>query len=452
MSADGSVIVGGAATGSGQHHAFRWREGGTGGVAGNEQMIDLGTLGGMSSMANGVSSGGDYVVGSSQDPGGAIAFRWDEERGMVAVEELLSEDDVDVGDWRLQVANDVSTDGRVIIGTMNRAAENRAFLARLGDGTGGGGGGVMDVEEYNRTLYAGAGGIASAGEFLSWLPMNGAHHRPLMMTPDLTGDMCAWASGDFAHHGGTSTGLALAEIGACTDLAGGSVRIGGAVGTTRSWQDLSLGGASRLAGQYVLGEVDWQPDGTPLLLSATGMLGGWQANVGRAYSNGAATAVSSGQTRATGGVIRLRADWLEAVSLGNTTFNPWTSVSLGALHVDGYTESSGPFPALFNAQSMTHVDVRVGLTAVTEFSSQTKLSTTFEVAHRSGTAPGASGQVDGLFAFSLGGGRQSQTWVRAGVELDHKITDNLSLSTSVHLATAGRDPSIAGSLGVKAVF
>ena len=207
-----------------------------------------------------------------------------------------------------------------------------------------------------------------------------------------------------------------------------------------------------MAGQYVLGEADWRPDGTPLLLSVTGMLGGWSADIDRAYSNGAATAISSGQTGLAGAAVRVRADWLEAAVIGNTSINPWVSLGAGRLHVDGYTESGGPFPAVFSPQTLSHVDARLGVTAITELSAQTRLSTTFEVAHRSGDAPAAAGNVIGLFDFSLGGGNSSSTWVRIGAELDHKINDNVSLSGSLHAATQGRDASLAGSLGVKAAF
>lgn len=309
----------------------------------------------------------------------------------------------------------------------------------------------MDVTEYQQSLFS-TTQIAHAGEFLTWLPLNGAHHRPLMQGAALSGDTCVWATGDLASHGGTRTGLGLAEVGACIDLAGGNLRIGGAIGTSHAWQQLALGGSSRLNGQYLLGEVDWQPDGTPLLLSLTGMLGGWQADIHRGYSNGAVTAYSDGSTGITGGVVRLRADWLGAATLGNTTINPWVSLAHGALHVQGFTESGGPFPARFDAQTLTSTDFRAGVTAETAISSQTTLSTTFEVAHRSGGAPAAAGNVIGLFDFSLGGGSYAQTWARVGAELDHKVNDALAVSASIHLASSGRDPSVAGSVGLKATF
>lgn len=465
-SADGSVVVGWSTDVDGRFRAFRWMEGGTNGVASNVQMMDLGSLGGQYSSAESVSRDGRWVVGISSDEDDLdLAFRWSESTGMESVADWLGRQGVSTTGYRLEQALGISDDGTVVVGQMsNDQGDWFGYLARglvdgggeepgehPGEEPGEQPGGLMNINEYHQTLYA-AANIASSGEFLTWLPMNGAHHRPLMLTPSLSGDMCAWATGDFAHHGQSSTNLALAEAGACVDLAGGAVRLGGAVGTTRSWQSLALGGALNMSGQYVLGEVDWQPDGTPLLLSLTGMIGGWQADIDRAYSNGAATAVSSGQTNALGGVVRVRADWLEAAVIGNTSINPWASLAFGGLRVNGYSETGGPFPASFAAQHLGHADIRLGVTAITELSSQTKLSTTLEVAHRSGTAAAAVGQVDGLFNFSLGGGNYAQTWGRLGIELDHAITDAVSVSSSVHLATNGRDPTVAFSAGIKGAF
>jgi hypothetical protein len=96
--------------------------------------------------------------------------------------------------------------------------------------------------------------------------------------------------------------------------------------------------------------------------------------------------------------------------------------------------------------------LRIGLTAITELSSQTSLYTTLELAHRTGTAAAAVGTVPGLFHFALGSGSYAQTWARVGMELDHKVNESLSFSASAHLASNGRDPSVAGSLGLKATF
>lgn len=460
ISADGRIVVGSAADADGIDRAFRWVEGATGGVAANTQMYDLGTLvpsrSDAESESKAVSRDGAYIVGwsnagaeASEEVDDRLAFRWTEETGMEAMHDWLARHGVSLADGQvLRDATAVSDDGRVVAGLMKTASSSGAFIARV---TSDAPGGLMDLEEYQRSLFS-AAQIASAGEFLTWLPMNGAHHRPLMQQGRLEDGHCMWATGDFALHGESGTGLGLAEAGACIDLLGGSIKAGLGVGTSHSWQSLALGGSSRLNGQYVIGEVDWQPDGTPLLLSLTGMLGGWQADLHRGYGNGAATAYSDGRTSVGSGVIRLRADWLAAAQIGNTTINPWASVAFGRQNIAAFTETGGPFPAHFDAQTLGMAEMRLGVTAVTEFSTQTALTTSFEVVHRSGDAPAAKGNVVGLFDFSLGGGMRSATWLRAGIELDHQIADNLALSGSMHAATNGRDPSISGSIGLKYTF
>ena len=309
----------------------------------------------------------------------------------------------------------------------------------------------MDVEEYHRSLFS-AAHIARAGEFLTWLPLNGAHHRPLLAQGSLAGAGCVWATGDIGLHANSETGISLAEMGACVDLAGGNVRAGLGVGHSRSWQPLHLGGTANLQGQYIVGEVDWQPEGTPLLFSVTGMLGGWQADVRRGYSNGAAVAYSEGTTQVSGAALRVRADWLDAATFGNTSINPWASFALGHNHVAGYAESGGPFPAMFDSQTLDLQEARLGVTAVTQISEQSTFSATLEVAHRSGSTPSANGTVPGIFDFSLGGGEAGATWARLGADFDHQITDSALFSLSTHVATDGRDPSISGSVGLKASF
>lgn len=471
VSADGSVVVGYSADDVGFNKAFRWVEGSTGGDADNVQMHNLGALGHdpvNQSAANAVSRDGEYVVGWSEaNLPHRLAFRWSEETGMESVHDWLGRNGVSMGDVALTDASAISDNGQVIAGMMELADGNvRAYIARVTaepepdpepnpdpepDPEPQPGSGIMDVEEYHRSLLASVQ-VAQAGEFLTWLPLNGAHHRPLMMQGRLSENACMWATGDLGHHGGSNTGLALAEVGACVDLFGGNVRAGLGVGTSQSWQPLALGGRSRLSGQYVTGEVDWQPEGTPLLLSLAGMLGGWTADIHRGYSNGATAAYSDGSTQVGGGVVRLRADWLEAATIGNTTINPWASVAVGRTDIAGYVETGGPFPARFDSQSITTHEVRLGVTAVSELSDTTTLSSTLEVAHRGGTAARSKGNVLGLFDFDMGGGNRGNTWARVGAELDHRIGDNAMVSVSLNAATHGQDATIGGSIGFKAAF
>lgn len=465
ISGDGRVVVGSATTDSSVIEAFIWREGYDGGVEANRQMSTLGTLGGTGSGAMAVSRDGQYVVGWANDADQEqTAFRWSEIEGMESVAAWLGRHGVDVGDRVLEIANAITDDGNVIVGKMevrtHNGTEYRGFIARVvptdpGENPGGDpdpdpGPGLMDVKEYHDSLGANAS-LASTGEFLSWLPLNGAHHRPLAVHPTLGDGNCVWATGDFARHNGDQASLGLAEIGGCLPVLDQAV-VGFGVGASHAWQDLDRGGDAEFGGYYAMGEIDWQPAGTPLVFSLTGVAGHWDVDIRRGYSNGAATDYSVGETDAQGAALRARVDWLDAATFGNTSLNPFASVGFSTVHVDGYTETGGAFPARFDGQTVTSREVRLGLSAVTEIAEAATLTTTLEAVHRSGDAPGTSGVVPGVFGFDLGGGSSSQNWVRAGAELDFAITESAVLSASFNAATAGGDATVSGSLGLRAQF
>jgi probable HAF family extracellular repeat protein len=117
VNSNGDVVVGWAATTSGNEHAFRWTAAG---------MTDLGTLpGGFRSQANAVDSTGSTVVGWSQLSNGAQqhAFRWTSGGGM---SDLGTLDPTNFG--AVSVANDVSGDGSVVVGWSNAPTTGaRAF-------------------------------------------------------------------------------------------------------------------------------------------------------------------------------------------------------------------------------------------------------------------------------------------------------------------------------------
>jgi probable HAF family extracellular repeat protein len=110
-SSDGSVIVGVADTGVGVNHAYGY-SGGT--------WLDLGTLGGVNSIAAGVSSNGLVITGSSDIAGGARrAFSYTLGTGMVSLGVLAG----GAGSY----GSAVSGNGLVFVGASNTAAGNRAF-------------------------------------------------------------------------------------------------------------------------------------------------------------------------------------------------------------------------------------------------------------------------------------------------------------------------------------
>ncbi|MCH7813917.1 MAG: PEP-CTERM sorting domain-containing protein [Planctomycetes bacterium] len=124
VSGNGLVIVGGAYSAAHSREAFRWTEG--------EGMVALGTLSG-NSFAQAVSADGSVVVGwSAASYLGMEAFVWDAGHGMRRLSQVLSSLGLDLTDWRLASANDVSADGNTIVGSaFHTDGRREAYVARI---------------------------------------------------------------------------------------------------------------------------------------------------------------------------------------------------------------------------------------------------------------------------------------------------------------------------------
>ncbi|HUN81419.1 MAG TPA: PEP-CTERM sorting domain-containing protein [Phycisphaerae bacterium] len=109
VSDDGSVIFGRSATDAG-YEAFRWTA-----TAGLESLGDLpgGTVD-CTVMAS--STDGTIAVGSGNTDLGTEAFIWDDAHGMRNLREVLTGLGLDLTGWQLEVAMDVSADGKTIVG------------------------------------------------------------------------------------------------------------------------------------------------------------------------------------------------------------------------------------------------------------------------------------------------------------------------------------------------
>jgi hypothetical protein len=78
-----------------------------------------------------VREAGRTVVGGGEDERGPAAFIWDAERGLRALDDVLSSVKGHAG-WRLEAANGISADGRLVVGAgKNPKGASEAWLARL---------------------------------------------------------------------------------------------------------------------------------------------------------------------------------------------------------------------------------------------------------------------------------------------------------------------------------
>ena len=128
VSADGSAVVGVSYVASlSQNQASRWTAA-TG-------TVGLGYLsGGTASFANAANADGSVVVGASNVNGGAQyqAMRWTAALGLQPVQGILTAGGFDTSGWQLNIANGVSADGTVIVGTgPDPNGRTNGWIARI---------------------------------------------------------------------------------------------------------------------------------------------------------------------------------------------------------------------------------------------------------------------------------------------------------------------------------
>lgn len=296
--------------------------------------------------------------------------------------------------------------------------------------------------------------IYQTGVTLAGLPLEGAHHRPMMSFDRMGKEHQAWATGDFGSSSRTrDVHVTTGEAGLNWN-AGQNGLIGFAVGHGEQNQTLAFDGSSATKGDYALAEFDYRPGGSQWIVSLLGMVGSWESKTNRGYTSGGSTDFSKGVADTITRSARLRVDAPSLATFGGFGFAPYASYSVTQTVVGAYTETGGAFPASFDEQSHNSQEGRIGVTAAKDLSAATKLLLTVEAVHRfDGVGPSLTGQdVTGGVSFSLPGVAPRADCVRFGFDVDHKLNENTLLNISAHVATVGEEHDVSAAISIRRAF
>jgi probable HAF family extracellular repeat protein len=438
ISKDGSVIVGFSFNGT-VFHAFKYV-----GTA----MTDLGALGTFTdsllntsndSCANAVSADGSVIVGHSYNGTVNHAFKY------------VGTTMTDLGALGANPVNEskaygVSADGSVIVGYSDTDTATHAFVYTDA--------GMVDVVEWMRSI-SGPAGILPMVNSLTSLPMEGAHHRPLMSLDMMGKKSQSWVTGDFGARSRTSDSHTTSgEAGVSGTF--GDVIAGVAVGYGEQNNDLLFGGSSHISGQYILGEVDMRLSDNESIVSITTMIGNWKSKTLRGYGvGGGGVDYSLGSTNLNSASVRLRFDGAPHKLIRGPSITPFASFTWSRTTADAYSESGGSYDAQFNKQSHVSKEGRVGLSTNFKLSKSTTLLTTLEWIHRfDKSESGFSGtDIDhGALPFSVSGSAIRSNQARLGFDVDHKVNPTTMLNFSAHVTSVGEAPDVSTALSLRRAF
>ena len=313
--------------------------------------------------------------------------------------------------------------------------------------------GVSDVASWLSSIND-QNRIYTAGSTLAGLPLEGAHHRPMLSFDRMGKESQAWATGDFGSSSRTrDVHVTSGEAGINWNV-GKTMLFGVAGGHAVQNADLDLGGSSATKGDFFIAELDYRPEGTQWIVSLLGMVGSWESKTNRGYDNGGSTDFSNGVADTITRSARFRVDAPAVATFGGFGFAPFASYTVTQTVVGAYTETGGGFPASFNEQEHNATEARLGVTASKDLSEKTKLLLSVEGIHRfDGVGPSLTGQdVTGGVSFDLPGTAPRPDCVRFGFDVDHKLSADTLLNISAHASTVGEAHDVSAAISIRRAF
>ena len=393
-----------------------------------------------------MSPDGKYIVGQKDN---SIGWRWSEADGYQTISSWLLANGADptiIGNWTFYSAGGISNDGKTVVGKGTLSGNSRIYIASAASG-------VADYEIWLSSIN-GQNRIYATGSTLAGLPLEGAHHRPMLSFDRMGKESQAWATGDFGSSSRTrDVHVTSGEAGINWNV-GKTMLFGIAGGHAVQNADLDLGGSSATKGDFFIAELDYRPEGTQWIVSLLGMVGSWESKTNRGYDNGGSTDFSNGVADTITRSARFRVDAPAVATFGGFGFAPFASYTVTQTVVGAYTETGGGFPASFNEQEHNATEARLGVTASKDLSEKTKLLLSVEGIHRfDGVGPSLTGQdVTGGVSFDLPGTAPRPDCVRFGFDVDHKLSADTLLNISAHVSTVGEAHDVSAAISIRRAF
>ena len=279
--------------------------------------------------------------------------------------------------------------------------------------------------------------------------LHGLHGHPLDYRVAPGKDHAMWIGGDWVEdqHGHSDGSLGIAEIGVARVLNSSGAQFGIGLGKSWSDHDTYLGGSQDMRGEYLLGELIFPAEslGENAWMTLTGYYHLADAGLLRAYDTGSATDFSYGETDVDTWAFRARIDWQYAFALRACEFSPYIDLSFVESQVDGYPETGGSAPAIFQSNRDRSLEARAGVNMLYELSSS--MAVTGEVGvcqHLNQSNSAVAGEALGS-SFNVMASKTDETWMLGSIGI-RAITEVGTVNLRLNGTTEGGDSTAWVSL------
>jgi len=425
ISGDGQVIIGRVDDGS-QLVPFRWTQSGG--------MVNIASAAIPSGVANAANFDGSVIVGDD-DAGHATV--WTQPDGMQFIADILTDAGIDMSDWNLQTAQGVSAGGDIVVGFGDRISgvegNIEAWIAHLDLG-------IVSINDLGISLNS-IVGVGQSAQQVESAHLSGLIDLASTYGPrDSVGAWSAWGGVGAAHFN-------ILEI----DPEARQGDIGFAYQLTQAWR---LGAGARWGGREddVLafdGENGSEYAGLSLFAvyepSARGLraygaiAANWIENdIERGYLNGSTLTSSHGEQDGLAYGAALRVGWAAPLS-ERVAVTPFLSYEASRIELDGYTETTGPFPAQFNDTAGNLDIARAGAQLDMHVSDAFRFWVTGNYAvRRQRELPAVSGEVIALSSpFAIEGAAVGRQWWETGLGAEWRTSGRTRLQFGVQASSDG---------------